>query len=360
MSAELRGFSELMNEMAIAPEPYRASPFWQEVAEIGVQQLQNAGFENFKRTVNLTYFCWDLVGILRHQLKVIGHWLARPTLRVFSARFERYESPLGGTSRYYSPASFRVKVPEIAEFSAPGAWAYRTYVAMLWEYVARQDPLGLLRSLDEPLTGNPFLVRYRGRGTSQDLCNSVHEFYSADGAEGEDGRPWNIGELGCGYGRLAFVWLKALPAATYTLIDIPPALNLAQEYLSRVFPEERIFFFRPFRRFEDVREEFENSRIRFLAAHQIELLPSKLFDRFLNISSLHEMSYAQIETYLRQIGRVCRGRFYSKQWLKSQAKVNGFVIKADEYPIPKQWKQVYHKSHPIQGMFFHALYEMGV
>lgn len=358
MSVELRGLSALIDEMATAPEPYRASPFWREVAAMGVQQIESAGFENFKRTVNLVYFCWDLTGILRHQLKVAGHWLTRPTARIFSARFENYRSPLGRPVRYYRPSNFRVKVPEITSFNAPGAWAYRTYVAMLWEFVARHDPLRLLFSIEEPRTGNPFLIHYRGCDTSQDVCNSVHEFYSAGGEEGA-GRGWNIGELGCGYGRLAYVWLKALPDATYTLIDIPPALNLAQEYLGRVFPNERIFYFRPFRRFEDIREEFENARIRFLAAHQIELLPPKIFDRFLNISSLHEMTYPQIETYLRQIGRVCRGRFYTKQWLRSQAAVNGLIIRADEYPIPEHWKTVYHARHPIQGMFFHALYEVG-
>lgn len=357
MSVELRGLSELMAEMAVAPEPYRASPFWQEIAAMGVQQLRNAGFDNFKRTVNLTYFCWDLVGILRHQLKVIGHWLTRPTMRIFTARFHNYTSPLGKTRRYYQPSNFRAKVPEITAFSSLGARAYRTYVAMLYEYVSRYDPLALLQTIDEPRVGNPFLIEYNGRETSQDLCNSVHEFYSAKGEEGRR-TAFDVAELGCGYGRLAYVWLKALPNATYTLIDIPPALNLAQEYLSRVFPTEKIFFFRPFQRFEDVRPEFNRARIRFLAAHQIELLPPKIFDRFLNISSLHEMTYPQIQTYLRQIDRVCRGRFYTKQWLRSQAAVNGVVLKARDYPIPQSWAELYHGRHPIQGMFFHALYDV--
>ena len=51
-----------------------------------------------------------------------------------------------------------------------------------------------------------------------------------------------------------------------------------------MFPHEKIFYFRPFHRFEEVREEFEGARIRFLAAHQIETLPPKQFDRFVNIS----------------------------------------------------------------------------
>ena len=133
---------------------------------------------------------------------------------------------------------------------------------------------------------------------------------------------------------------------------------MSQEYLSRVFPEERVFGFRPFARFEDVREEFEGARIRFLAAHQLELVPAKTFDRFLTISSLHEMSRPQIENYLAQIDRVCRGRFYTKQWRVSQTSVTGHVIREDEYPIPASWHQVYRRRHPVQRMFFEALYDV--
>lgn len=70
------------------------------------------------------------------------------------------------------------------------------------------------------------------------------------------------------------------------------------------------------------------------------------------------MTYEQIENYLKQINRICRGGFYSKQWRVSRAKINGFVIKESEYPIPASWKCVYHQQHPIQRMFFEALYEV--
>jgi putative sugar O-methyltransferase len=239
------------------------------------------------------------------------------------------------------------------------AFIYRLYVAMLWDFVARQDSLDLLRALKEPEMGNPFLVQYKGRWTSQDLCNSVHEFYSAGGQEGVDKPEWNVVELGAGYGRLGYVFLKALPASTYCIIDIPPALNIAEHYLTSIFPEERIFRFRPFKQYEGIEEEFKASRIRFLAAHQIEMLPDKQFDLFVNISSLHEMSYAQIVNYLAQIDRLCRGKFYTKQWRVSRAAVNGFIIRESEYPIPGSWETLYHRRHPIQRMFFEALYQIG-
>src|SRR5262245_9618951 len=297
--------------MKNAPEVYRPSAFWTELSAIGVDQLQTSGFENFKRTVNMAYFNWGVLEILRHQfLPVFARWCARPRGRVFGARFPDYRSSVSPERGYHSAPDFRTRLPAVASFSPLSAFVYRTYVAMLWEHVAEDDPLGLLSKLDEPTFGNPFLVHYRGRATSQDLCNSVHEFYSA-GAQEAVGRPaFAIGELGGGYGRLAHVCLESLPSATYCLVDIAPALIVAQEYLTRVFPREKVFRFRPFRGYEEVREEFESSRIRFLAAHQIELLPAKQFDLFVNTSSLHEMTLPQVDNYLKQIDRLCRGRFY--------------------------------------------------
>lgn len=327
-----------------ASDLYRPSPFWEELALKNIAQLRDGGFENFKRTVNMKYFNWNVLGIVRHQLiPVFRHWLKNPDWSVFDARFPDYRD-----SRYEN----------IKSFNPLSAQIYRLYVAMLCHFVSAEDSLGLLAKIDEPQVGNPFNIIYKGHLTSQDLCNSIHEFYRAGGASAADGRAWNVAELGAGYGRVGDVFLRALPAATYCIIDIPPALNLSQEYLSTVFPNEKIFRYRRFENFEDVREEFESSRIRFLAAHQIELLPAKQFDLVLNISSLHEMTLEQISNYLMQIGRVCRGNFYTKQWRRSRAKSNGFVIGEFEYPIPPSWKCLYHRQHPIQRMFFEALYEI--
>ena len=85
---------------------------------------------------------------------------------------------------------------------------------------------------------------YRGRRISQDLSNSVHELYSATaaGAPGAGG----VLELGGGYGRVAWVFLHEFPRSRYIMCDIPPALGIAQQYLSELFPDRRIFRFRHF------------------------------------------------------------------------------------------------------------------
>lgn len=333
---------QMMQAMKGASPLYTPSAFWDELAERHVDELDSDGFGNFKRTLNMKYFNWSVLGIVRHQLTpVLKRWASKPNLSPFSAQFEDYGSNRGSKAKSFNPASAAI---------------YKVYVAMLADLVETTDRLGLLDKISEPEVGNPFVISHRGRRVSQDLCNSIHEFYSSTAAVDATRPGFRIAELGAGYGRLGQVYLSALPNASYTIIDIPPALYVSQRYLTEVFPNEKVFKFREFKSFEEVRAEFESCRIRFLAAHQIELLPKDQFDLFVNISSLHEMTREQIENYLKQIDRLCRGNFYSKQWLVSRAKVNGFTLKNSEYPIPAKWTEIYHRQHPIQRMFFEALY----
>ena len=334
--------AQMLKAMKSASHLYMPSVFWEQLLEQHVDELEHDGFENFKRTLNMKYFNWSILGIVRHQLApVLTRWARQPTLSPFGAQFEGYESRKGSRAKSFNPASAAI---------------YKIYVAMLADMVEQTDKLGLLDKLSEPDVGNPFVITHKGRRVSQDLCNSIHEFYSSTSASDRNKPGFRIAELGAGYGRLGQVYLSALPNASYTVIDIPPALYVSQRYLSEVFPQEKIFKFREFSSFAEVKKEYESSRVRFLAAHQIELLPKDQFDLFSNISSLHEMTKEQIENYLKHIDRLTRGTFYSKQWLVSRAKVNGFTLKQTEYPIPSTWSEIYHRQHPIQRMFFEALY----
>lgn len=340
------GLTELLEALNDVPEIYRPSPFWQQLASAGTRQLEDSGFDNFKRTVNTRYFNWRLLGILRHQfLAVACEWARHPRWSTFTASFPQPRVDL------HDPA---------ASFNGAAAWAYKTFVAMYADILQRQDRRGLLRMLDEPSLGNPFIVHHDGLQISQDLCNSIHELYSILGPEGLPPATCTspiFAELGAGYGRLAYVILKSVPGA-YCIIDIPPALYLSQRYLTTLFPELRVFCFRPFTSYTDVAAEFESARIRFIAPHQLELIPDKSFDYFINISSLHEMTIPQVDNYFRQMDRVCRGRVYTKQWRVSRAQVNGCTLRETAYPIPASWRTIFQRRHPVQRMFFHALYEV--
>ncbi|HZE97213.1 MAG TPA: putative sugar O-methyltransferase [Planctomycetota bacterium] len=112
---------------------------------------------------------------------------------------------------------------------------------------------------------------------------------------------------------------------------------MAQRYLGEVFPQAKIFRFRPFDTFDQVREEYDRSELCFLMPDQLDRLPDGTFDLFVNVSSLHEMTRDQIAHYYRIIGKQAR-YFYTKQWITRKNPDDGIVVSSMMYPTPEHWK----------------------
>lgn len=342
----LRGIEEMVEELRGAPGIYSPSAFWEHYAQLNSRQLEEAGFGEFKRTVNRNYFQWVVLHARDPQFRaVLRHWLERPTLR-----------PLGVS------LDERLEIPE-GRFGALRARLYsRThaaYLALLWEYVNRRDRSGVLATLDEPELGHPLTMSYRGRRVSEDLCNSVLEYVTiAEALPAGAPSAGTVVELGGGYGRLAWVFLSVLPDVRYVLVDIPPALAVAQRYLTELFPQRRVFQFRRFSRAEEVVDELGQADIAFLTPNQLELLPALEADLFVNVSSLHEMHPDQIAHYFAVIERHTEGCFYTKQWIRSVNRYDGLEVNRGDYPVPSHWLARFDREHPIQSHFFEALYEL--
>lgn len=336
--AETTGLHAMVDDMRRADPVYRPSPFWERLVRKQTEALDDDGIEHFKRTLNMQYFSWSLRWILVFLIwPVLLRGVRHVDRRLLTADADVHRPAFGLRARIENRL-------------------YGIYILLLNRVVDEDDPLGLLERLEEPDLGDPIVVRADGKRRSQDLANSVHELYSALADRGAADAPIHVLELGAGYGRVGFVFLEALPSCTYTIVDIPPALHVAETYMSQLLPEERVFRFRPFSSYDEIKEEYEAARIRFVAAHQIEMLPDRCVDLFVNISSLHEMTMQQIEHYFVQIRRLTTGHMYTKQWRKSRAPGNGFRIGEHEYPIPGDWTTIYHRRHPFQPRFFHALY----
>ena len=167
---------------------------------------------------------------------------------------------------------------------------------------------------------------------------------------------------GAGYGKLAYVFKKIHANCKYIIFDIPPTLYLAQEYLSKVFPKCKIFKFRHFENFSEIEDEFNQSEICFFTSNQLELLPENIINLFINISSLHEMSKKQIETFHNLIDKITKGYFFSKQYpdtMKLPEELSGaYEIPFYEYPIPKNWKIIYKDNEKINPRFVNIIYKI--
>ncbi len=313
------------------------SKYWEELNRKNLQQLADSKYENFKRTIARNYFTWIINPFdeqLRFLMREAGAW---PSIVIlFSALFAPRHDYLKKKHTIF----------------------YNTLTNLLWAYVEKNDTRGLLDRLSEPSEGNPPEVMRNGRLISQDLANSLLEYEAILHPDLERRDVQTILELGPGYGRTAYVFLTLQPTCRYILVDIPPALYVAQRYLSTIFEDRKIFSFRPFDSYDQVSGELAEADIIFLTPNQLELLPDKSIDLFINISSFHEMRIDQIRYYFGEIDRLTRRYFYFKQWKETTIPFENETITEADYPIPKNWRLINRQQCKVQTYFFEALYEL--
>lgn len=328
---------EMFHALSNAPNEILPSKFWVELNNRNLTQLEEQGYENFKRTIALNYFTW-LVSFSDEQIKYL-----RKNLGLLSVIKSTLRALLSGRHEY---------------FSKKQSLEYNFLTNMLWEYVTKNDNERILDKLHEPTEGNPPKVYLHDKLISQDLANSVLEFKSIMNSGVDKDNIQTVMELGAGYGRTAFVFLSLMPAIRYIIVDIPPALYIAQRYLSNQFPKKKIFKFRVFNNYAEINKELDNSDIAFFLPNQLELLPEKSTDIFINISSLHEMRPDQIEYYFSEIDRLTKKYFYFKQWKVSKIPFENIIIKENDYPVRKEWSRIYWMECKVQTNFFESLYDV--
>jgi len=325
---------EMLDALRAASPIHRPSRFWEELNASHLAILSSPdGYAHFKRSLNYQYFQFGLTASRFPLMSLLGRWLRHPDARVLRARFD-------------GPMPSLPKVIDRLLLPVPLA-LYASAVAQL----PRGD---VLSTIAEPAAGDPIVVRFGDLRLTEDLCHSVEERASI--LEGLGDRPMHsILELGAGYGRVAYVVLRANPGVRYTIVDVPPALYLSQRYLTEVLPERRVFRFRRFADQAAVADEMAAADLVFLEPQQLELLPDRSFDLGITISTLHEMRPEQIAQYLRQLDRLCDS-VYTKQWRRFHNRRDGVVIRASDYPIPGRWRAVFHRSPIFPRTFFEALY----
>jgi putative sugar O-methyltransferase len=328
---------EMFDEFPKFSRELLPSKYWEELNRKNLEQLSNSGYENFKRTVARNYFTW-IVNPLNKQI-----------------RFLMKEAGLFRSVGIFWRA---LMTPRYEFLKKKHTVYYNLLTHLLWDYVEKNDREGLLQQLIEPIEGNPPKVMRNGRLISQDLANSILEYKAILHPDIDRREVRTVLELGPGYGRTAYVFLALQPGCRYILVDIPPALYVAQRYLTSIFPDRRIFAFRPFSDYEAVRDEMQDCSIIFLTPNQLAALPDKSVDLFINISSLHEMRMDQIRYYFTEIERLTRGYFYFKQWKETTVPFENETIREADYPVGSGWKLINRQQCEVQHKFFEALYAL--
>jgi hypothetical protein len=175
----------------------------------------------------LEYFTWQWG---------FGRSLLDPQLRFLI----RHTSPSSRKSAWQQPVT------------SAAAWAgvpwsngkrrlYTLATRLLWRFASDESDQGVL-ALPEPEIGGPLPVYLDGRLISQDLGNTSLELAAMMPAlEG----PRSSLEVGAGYGRNAYALLSLYPKASYTIVDIEPALSISRWYPTQLFEAARLQFLAP-------------------------------------------------------------------------------------------------------------------
>jgi hypothetical protein len=179
--------------------------------------------------------------------------------------------------------------------------------------------------IDDSMFGDPVATEINSYKVTQDLINSIYEI---EGMNLDFNKISSVCEIGAGYGRTAYVLLKKFPHLKYTIIDIPPAIDLAKENL----------------------KEFG---VTFIQAPG-ELLGA---DLYIAISILTELSNKEIADYFKMFAT---GKYlYFRDWKKKKNYTNGTTFHYDDnFPIPKTWERVFRRNDPIMNNFYDELYRI--
>jgi putative sugar O-methyltransferase len=331
---------------------YSAGAFWSGFGVLSLDVLKSYGVENFKRTVSHTYQNWLMCTFEDAQVRrLLSTWAEHGRIEPFVNSIE-VPDHVGwhGAHDFEHGREYALAHEKEREI-------YRLAVGLLWERVLQSDKHGLLASLEELEVGNPVRIHRQGRLISSDLAHSVRErsmvldHLKLSGKEG-----LVVGELGAGYGRLAEVFGRTTNYR-YFIFDIAPALYVSEWYVRRIFPGEKVFGFRPFTRWEEVRDEVASSRFAFFTANQIEQIPDGALDIFINMNSLQEMRMEQIRNFLRHISRLTKRAFLSRQYLRWHNYRDHVTVSRDDFALGEGWKKTLDSVDDIHPDFFNEIWE---
>lgn len=323
----------MMAELDQADDVHRPSAFWRRVAADHERMIVESGLDQLKQTLNNSYFQMGSRAYVRALPRLITSLLRRPSLAPFRVRTRRCE-----------PYDIRTDA------------VLPLLIALYHHHLLGRDKERLLDRANEPELGCPTVFRVGRREFTQDLCHSFDELSFVRPHVLSGTGPANVAELGAGYGRLAHLFLTMGHQVRYFIIDIPPTLFISQWYLTRALPGIPTFKFRPFSSYAEVASEFSVARLIFLQPHQAKLLPDDLFDAFITISSLAEMTSAQISAYFQLIDRTCRGVFYTKQWQRAHNPFDDVWTSEDDYPTPSRWRLLARRTALVPGRMFERIY----
>jgi putative sugar O-methyltransferase len=345
----------------------RSSSLWNFIGKANIEMLAALGFENFKKTLASNYFTWivDLdtyaANLLKakdeFQIEIAPEELKKTHFFLPIGQFLQLTKECPQILNDYQKSNkldLEKENQNYSLFFADRSEKYNLITALLISYVQRLGGGPLLSCLEEPTLGSPPYILWEGKRVSQDILNSILEYITVS-QHCDLNQLSRIVEIGAGYGRTAYCFLNLSPSLKYVICDIPPTLYVSQTYLSQMFPQKKIFKFRPFQDFKQIEEEYSRADLVFLTPDQLDKIPDKSVDLFMAIGCMQEMKRQMIVDYFHQIDRLS-SRFYFKS-TEVTVTTDETVNAPDTYPIPSHWTTVFRKNCFVPADHFHAFFK---
>jgi putative sugar O-methyltransferase len=305
------------------------SIYWNALSKQHIISIINYGIENFKQTIESKHYFGE--GNVK-LLKPIIH---------DKVDLDIDQSEL---NKKYEFIDFNLSI------------RYNNFTLILLNYLLKKNMQNYLNFINEDDYGNPIYITYKEKKHSFSSLNSIIEIDVIKKNLDLD-KIKSIFEIGAGSGRTCSSLIKIKENLRYTICDIPPTLFISQTNIQKIFPKKKIFKYRPFKNYQDIKYEFEKADIKFIQPEQIQFLPDKIFDLSIAIDCLHEMNKNQVFSYFDTFNRLSSYLYFkcqNVQWAKFDD--NKFTF--DNYPIKKNWNKILHKKCFIPNDYFDAIYKI--
>lgn len=330
------GLEEMVDYFLTVESSRQASKYWHFLNRRGLLQLNDDGFENFKQSIAKNYFYFG--GGIENSNSGYVYKNLRKRAETLDVKVDLKE-----LMKKHQMISLEESLP------------FNLYTMLLYYYVLETEKgRKTLEKLEEPMEGNPLFITMDGKRITQDLVNSAIEYNSILGGC-DITKTRTALELGSGSGRTAYSFLSLNPELRYIVSDIPPALYIAQTYLSNVFSERKVFKFRSFSSFQEIEEEFNRADIVCMTPDQLQMLPDKCIDLFMAIDCLHEMKSETVELYFSLADRLA-SNFYFKCWERTSVRFDNDEHTRDSYPARESWTRIFDKTCEVPNGYFEAMY----
>jgi hypothetical protein len=157
-----------------------------------------------------------------------------------------------------------------------------------------------------------------------------------------------VAELGAGYAKLAYFYLRDLSAYRWIDFDLPETICLAAYYLLKTFPAKRTVLYGE----TGTDEALASAELVLLPSFEIERLNNQSVDLFVNVNSLGEMGAPAAANFVKHITRSTRYFFHlNHDAYRAIPEGPERSLLASEYPVPADFVQLFRYPDVIHLLY---------